>query len=173
VTEVLQDGVELLRAPPVAARAPLGPPVGQQNGGGHGDRQPPRDGPLAAIAAKLELPIDSVSRIYRENEGQIQLAFKRTLLPNRASKAASMREVALLTAVGRQGAEIEVSTPFAAMREECRAYGVLDSPNFAGEIGKLDFRLTGGRNDRQASVLRHHYEDAAMLIGRMVGGTGS
>jgi hypothetical protein len=159
-----------------AAAPPAPPPppaVWQNGGGGDGDRQATGDGPIAAIAAQLELPVDTVGRVYREHEGQIQLAFKRAILPNRASKAASMREVSLLTATGRQASGIEDATSFAVMREECRAYGVLDSPNFAGEISKLDFRLSGGRNDRQATALRHHYEDAADLIGRMVGGPSS
>lgn len=126
------------------------------------------DGAFAPIAERFELSLDQIERIYTLDDGQIRLAIKRSMLPEPDSKAASMRDVSLLIASGRQAAGAEDETSFALMREECQALGVLDGPNFATEVGKLDFRLKGGRNTRTVKANRHHFEEAAQLITRML-----
>jgi hypothetical protein len=125
------------------------------------------DNPLLAIARRLNLPIDVVDQIYETDDGTIRLALRRSMLPDPERKAAAMRHVSLLTVAGRQAAGEEL-TPFAAMREECLALKVLDAPNFASEVGKLDLRLTGARNSRTAKANRHHFEEAAELIQQIV-----
>jgi hypothetical protein len=123
---------------------------------------------FGAIASALSMDRDVVGRIYDEEDGQIRLIMKRTMLLEADKKAASMRHVALLVVVGRQAAGLEEYTPYDAIREECRELKVYDGPNFATEVGKLEFRTTGGRNSREARANRHHYDEAADLIRRIV-----
>lgn len=127
-------------------------------------------GLLGAVSKRLGLELDRVSRVYEEEDGQIRLIVRRAMLPNPNSRAASMRDVALLVVVGRQAARLEDQTPYALVREECRELKVLDDANFSTEIGKLEFRTEGGRNTRTARANRHHYDDAAELIRQMTEG---
>jgi hypothetical protein len=129
----------------------------------------PADGMVDSIATALSLDRDLVGRIYDEEDGQVRLIVKRTMLPEVSKKAASMRHVALLVVVGRQAAGLDEYTPYDAIREECRELKVYDGPNFASEVGKLEFRTKGGRNTKEARANRHHYDEAGDLIRRMTG----
>jgi hypothetical protein len=123
------------------------------------------DGRLVAkIAHRVGVETDTVSRVFEESDGEIRLILKRSMLPQPQQKATSMRNVSLLVVVGRQAAGIEEYTPYELMREECRELRVLDAPNFATEVGKLDFRTRGGRNTKEARANRHHFDEAAELI---------
>jgi len=119
---------------------------------------------LPDIAARLGLPSEAVELIYEDDGQEIRLIVPRALLPDPTRRAASMRQVSLLAAVGRQAAQLEEYTAYSLMREECVDLKVLDAPNFATEIAKLSFRVRGGRNSREAKANRHHYADAAELI---------
>jgi hypothetical protein len=130
-------------------------------------------GMLAEIASRLELDPGLVARIYDEEEGQLRLILRKAMLPEPERKASSMRHVALLLVVGRQAAGLEEHTPYDAIREECLELKVYDRPNFATEIGKLEFRTTGPRNSREARANRHHYDDAAQLIRQITQGEDS
>lgn len=122
---------------------------------------------LSRIAVALGLDRDPVARIYEEDDGQVRLVLKRAMLPEPNKKAASIRHVALLVVVGRQAAGLEEHTSYDAIREECRELKVYDPANFAADVGKLEFRTSGGRNSKEARANRHHYDDAADLIRRM------
>lgn len=135
--------------------------------------QSPATGMLAQIAERLGLDPALIARVYDEDDGQLRLILRRSMLPEPDKKAASMRAVALLVVVGRQAAGIEEHTPHEVIREECRELKIYDRPNFATEVGKLEFRATGGRNTRAARANRHHYEDAAELIRRIAHGGDS
>lgn len=126
-------------------------------------------GLLAAIARRFELSVDKVERIYDTAGGTVRLAIKRSMLPNADRKAAAMRNVSLLVAAGRQASGAEDHTTISVMRDECDALNVLDGANFSSEIAKLDFRITGGRNSRTAKANRHHFDDAAQLVRRILG----
>jgi hypothetical protein len=130
-------------------------------------------GPLAQLAAALGLDADAVGHVYEEDDGQVRLSLRRAMLPDPDKKAAAMRDVALLVVAGRQAAGVEDYTPFSVIREECRDLKVLDSPNFSTEVGKFEFRLRGGRNNKEAKANRHHLEEAAQLIKRMTQRTDS
>lgn len=127
---------------------------------------------LDAIARRFELPAETIGRIYEADDGAVRLAIKRSMLPEPDRRAAAMRDVSLLVVAGRQAAG-EEQTPFVDIREECRALNVLDGANFSSEVAKLDFRVRGARNTRTAKANRHHYEEAAQLIRRMLGESGS
>ncbi len=131
------------------------------------------EGTLAQIASRLGLDPSLAARIYDEEDGQLRLILRKAMLPEPERKAASMRHVALLLVVGRQAAGLEEHTPYDAIREECLELKVYDRPNFATEIGKLEFRTTGPRNSREARANRHHYDDAAQLIRQITQGEDS
>lgn len=152
--------------------APAGRPAagGEQAGAGIGlDPAPVGSGLLSRIAARLDVDPSLIARVYDEEDGQVRLIVKRTMLPEVSKKAASMRHVALLVVVGRQAAGLDEYTPYDAIREECRELKVYDGPNFAAEVGKLEFRTKGGRNTKEARANRHHYDEAGDLIRRMTG----
>lgn len=139
----------------------VGPEFGQVTAPVHGT------GALARIGSRLGLSEDAVSRVFEEDGGEIRLIVRRAMLPHPNSKAASMRDVALLVVTGRQAAGLEDSTSYDVIRTECQEIRVYDRPNFATELAKLEFRTTGGPRARHAKAHRHHYEDAADLIRRI------
>lgn len=128
---------------------------------------------LGKIAAALGHDREVIAGFFEEEDGEVRLIVKRTMLLEPGKKAASIRHVALLVVVGRQAAGTEDHTSYDAIREECRELKVYDAANFATEVAKLEFRTTGGRNSKQARANRHHYDEAADLIRRMTEATES
>lgn len=127
------------------------------------------NGQLELIASRLDLSVAAVERVYEADEQDgLRLILKRTLLPRPEQKAASMRDVALLVAVGRQAAGLEEYTSFATIRNECADLRVLDGSNFSAEVTKLEMRRRGGRNNQEVKAHRHHYEETAELISGIV-----
>lgn len=123
------------------------------------------NGQIELIASRLDLSVEVVKRVYEVDEKDgLRLILKRTMLPRPEQKAASMRDVALLVAVGRQAAGLEEYTSFAAIRTECADLRVLDGSNFSTEVAKLEMRRRGGRSSQEVKAHRHHYEDTAELI---------
>jgi hypothetical protein len=153
-------------APAVAPGSPGPSPAETMQPLGRGST--PNDGALASVSARLGLPLDSLEKIYEDDsEVGLRLIVKRSMLPEPDQKAASMRHIALLIAVGRQVANIEDYTPFSLIRNECAEVKVLDPSNFAKEVGKLGMRQRGSRNQQEAKVNRHHIEEATELIRTM------
>lgn len=122
---------------------------------------------IKGIADRFDLPSEAIQQIYDYEDGVVRLAIKRAMLPQSKSKAASMRDVALLVTTGRQAAGLEEFTPYEVIRTECRELKVYDSPNFASELAKLEFRTRGGRNSKEVKANRHHYHEAAELALKM------
>lgn len=148
-----------------AAAASSQPHATRNSGSGDPGGAPREDGEiLAKIAERLDLDRELVARVFDEEDGQVRLIVKRSMLPEPNRRAASMRHVALLVVVGRQAAGVEDYTAYDSIREECRELRIYDGPNFASEVGKLEFRTRGGRNTREAKANRHHFDDASDLI---------
>jgi hypothetical protein len=119
---------------------------------------------LAKCARRLNVSHDVVSAIFEQEGEGLQLIVPKGKLPNSNSKAASMRDIALLVAAGRQAAGLEDYTPLSIIREECAEFGLLDTNNFSTEIGRLGMRGQGGRNSREVRASRHQLEEAAELM---------
>lgn len=115
-----------------------------------------------AIASRTGASVVAVERVFEEIDGEIRLTLPPSALP--PSKAAAMRDVALLLVTARQAAGLDEYTPFGTIRAECIDLNVLDGPNFATEVGKLGFRLRGPRSAREARASRHHFEKAGQLV---------
>jgi hypothetical protein len=125
---------------------------------------------LGAIAGRLKLDLDIVTHIFEEEGEQIHLIVTKGKLPNAGSKAASMRDVALLLAAGRQAAGIEDYTAASVIRRECEELNILDASNFAVELGRLGMRARGGPKSREVHASRHQLELAAELMLEIAGG---
>jgi hypothetical protein len=133
----------------------------------------PAGDPIGALSVKLNLLRETVEQVFEPDEDHgLRLILKRSMLPRPDQKAAAMRDVALLISVGRQGAGLEEYTSFATIRRECEDLAVLDSSNFATEVGRLEMRRRGGRSAPELKANRHHYEDAGKLIG-VIAGSGA
>ncbi|HET8566578.1 MAG TPA: hypothetical protein VFL77_08910 [Solirubrobacterales bacterium] len=132
----------------------------------------PEDGAgmLDAISQRVGVDQHVVSGLFEERDGEVHLTIGRAQLPNGASKAASMRDVALLVAAGRQAAGLEDYTPTALIRRECDELGVLDSSNFSVEVSRLGLRTRGGSKSKEVHANRHQMEVAGELMTRIVGG---
>ncbi|MBV9311807.1 MAG: hypothetical protein JOZ73_13330 [Solirubrobacterales bacterium] len=139
-------------------------PAADLPGRGPGRGPAETDGLIARMSARLGIEVAVLSEIYEDVDGQLRLIIGPAMLPDRTRKAAAMRHVALLVAVGRQASGLEEYTALRIVRGECEDLGVLDSTNFATEVGKLGFRLQGGRNAREAKANRRHFEEASALI---------
>jgi hypothetical protein len=122
---------------------------------------------IEALSTRLRLDADLLHDIYEERDGDVSLVVSKTMLPGAATKAAAMRDVALLVAAGRQGAGQEEWTAFKRIREECEELGVLDRVNFATEVGKLGMRAQGTQKAREVRLARHHFEQAAELVAQI------
>jgi len=127
------------------------------------------DALLGRIARRLSLDYEIVTAIFEQKGDEIQLIVPKGKLPNASSKAASMRDIALLLTAGRQAAELEDYTPLSLIRKECDELGMLDSGNFSAEIGRLGMRAQGGRNSREIRASRHQLEQAAELMSSIAG----
>ncbi len=125
---------------------------------------------LTAIAKRLKLDLDVVTHVFEEEGDQVHLIVTRAKLPNGNSKAASMRDVALLVTAGRQAAAIEDYTAAALVRQECEELGVLDGPNFSTELGRLGMRARGGPKSKEVHASRHQLEQAAELVSQIARG---
>lgn len=124
-------------------------------------------GPLDHIVERLKLPSQMVRDIYEQEGSEVKLVVSRSSLTEPDSKAASMRDIALLVVAGRQAAGLEDYTTFEMIRDECRELNVYDQPNFASEVAKLEFRTRGNGKNKEARANRHHFERVAELISRI------
>lgn len=128
---------------------------------------------LSEIASRVGADYEVVSSVFEEKDDAVHLIVGRTQLPNGSSRAASMRDVALLVASGRQAAGLEDYTATSVIRRECEEIGVLDSSNFSVEVARLGMRARGGSKSREVHATRHQLELAGELMTRIVGGEGS
>lgn len=127
-------------------------------------------GLLDSISRRVGADQHVVSRLFEERDGEVHLTVGKAQLPNGESKAASMRDVALLVAAGRQAAGLEEFTPTSLIRRECDELGVLDSSNFSVEVARLGLRTRGGPKSKEVHANRHQMEAAGEMMTRIVGG---
>jgi hypothetical protein len=119
---------------------------------------------LEAIASRLKLDLDVVTHVFEEENEQVHLIVTKNKLPDASSKAAAMRNVALLLVAGRQASGIEDYTAASVIRRECEELKVLDASNFAVELGRLGMRTRGGPKSREVHASRHQLDLAGELI---------
>lgn len=92
--------------------------------------------PLARIAARLEIDVETVGEVFDVNEGEVELIVPVGKLPGRVATAT--KQIALLVAGGRQAAGIEDWTSLDRIREVCAYFKKLDSGNFAKTVREME-----------------------------------
>jgi hypothetical protein len=150
---------------PSSAGGNIGPPPGS----------PPKPRPGASlenIAAKLGLDRGAVEKVYGLNEEDLEIIVPTPSLSQRARPA--MRELILLTAVGRQaGGWDDGPTGVEQLRSVCEHYGgkYYDSNNFPNAIKDQHdhLRTTGKRKEMTIRVLPAGYTAGAALVKKMAG----
>ncbi|MBJ7353473.1 MAG: hypothetical protein JHC98_01485 [Thermoleophilaceae bacterium] len=127
------------------------------------------DAPMAAIATRLRIPDDVVSRVFDVDDDGVHLIPPRSAFAGQKKKAT--QEVALLIAAARQAAGIEDWTEVAEIRKVAEKKGVLDSGNFASQMSDLDghgLRLRGERSKRELKMNDAGYESAGLLAAELI-----
>jgi hypothetical protein len=127
---------------------------------------------LGNIASKLGLGADTVEKVYGVSDGNLEIVVPTASLTQKARPA--MRELILLTAVGRQaGGWDEGSTTVGELRAVCEHYGgkYYDGNNFANAIkdNRDHLRTSGQRKNLTVRVLPAGYTAGAELVKKMAG----
>ena len=92
--------------------------------------------PLARIAQRLEIDVETVGEVFDVHEGQVELIIPAGKLPSRVATAT--KQIALLVAGARQAAGIEDWTSLDKVRDVCAYFRKLDSGNFAKTVREMD-----------------------------------
>jgi len=126
--------------------------------------------PVAKIAAKLKLDVETVSQVFDASEGSLELIVGQGKFDKRAS--GGTKEIALALVAGRQGAGMEEWTHMGVIREAAEAYKRIDPPNFASTIKAMDdvFSIKGTGTKREVKLARPGWEKAADLVTRLGNG---
>jgi hypothetical protein len=121
----------------------------------------------SAIARRLGVEPEPLLEIYDVSGDAPTLIAAPSRLPVQKSRAT--RLIALLLVAGRQAEGVEEWTPTGVIRDECRRYGVLDGPNFAGDIAALGeyFGFRGQPRSREAKMNLRGFEAAGREVLRL------
>ena len=132
------------------------PQVGRGGGTTAARRQEPAgaDDLLGKIASRLGVEREQLEDIFDEQDGSIGLI----VAPRRldGAVASGTKQIALLVATARQGAELEDWTSVNEIRRWCEEYKRYDSTNFSKTIGSMDnvFGMRGQKQQRQVKMSR-------------------
>src|SRR4029077_8087443 len=98
-------------------------------------------GTLQQLTDRLGLSADVAGRIWAVEEGELHVIAPPSRLSD--NRRGAMREVALLTAVGRQAGGWDASTALTTLRSSCDSYGprFFDPNNFNNAINDLGDEL--------------------------------
>lgn len=128
---------------------------------------------IQRIARHLGLATEIVDETFFENDGQVGVALPPSKLED--SKKAATRQLATLVVLGNQAAGISDWTPVAEIRNVCNEFGVLDIPNFAATISRMDdiLQVRGKGQYREARLRRPGLEVAKHLLINFAGRSAS
>jgi hypothetical protein len=138
---------------------------GSENGGGGG----PVTDKAKAIAKKMHITADKVEKVY-DLDDDVSITLQGSKFPK--DRANATVDLALLYAAARQGGYGDTTTSYADLRAVADEFGVLDSGNFAGTIGKHKnwFTIKGTGKSRTVKVTNTGYEDAGKRIDEILAG---
>ncbi len=120
--------------------------------------------PVELIAEGLGISVDAASELFYVDEDEIELMIPRSRLPH--ATAAATKQIALLTAAGRQLARYDDGwTSASVIREMCRQFNRLDTRNFSATLLEMDeeFVVRGKGQTREIRVARPGLEKAREL----------
>lgn len=124
---------------------------------------------LGKVAAKLKLDLDTVKEVYHEADGRFDIIVSPTKLEK--AKSAGMKQLALLIAAARQGAELEEFTDAEHIRYFADEFKKYDSANFATDLKGMEEEFRIRREGRKILVKlgRPGWDRAAELVRRLGG----
>jgi hypothetical protein len=119
---------------------------------------------LAKIAARLRLTEQIVSDVYEETDGAIDVIVPAARFE--ARKAPAAKQIALLVAAARQGAELEEWTDVDQIRHFAEEYKKYDPNNFAATLKEMDdvFRVKQTGRTITLKLSRPGWDKAAELV---------
>lgn len=160
----------------LAGKTPASPsPPADQCGQSRATPSSQRDlsDPVAALAAKLKLDADTIERVFDFHDDGVQLTVAPSELAN--SQREAMGEVAYLITAALQSSGRMDEVPIQAIKEACADRGVLDAPNFARAMAKIDGKgITKRGRDKQQTyrINARGYEIAATIAARITSVSG-
>jgi hypothetical protein len=125
---------------------------------------------VSGIARRLKVSTEEVSEVFEIVDDDVRLIVAPSVLPKQ--RAAATRAIALLIAAARQSAGVDDGwTNQDVLRDHCREFGVLDSANFASEIGGMGdyFGLKGSGRSRKIRVNLRGLEEAGNKVRELAG----
>lgn len=124
---------------------------------------------LSKVAAKLKIDLDTLKEVFHEQDGKFDIIVPPAKLETR--KAPGMKQLALLVAAARQGAELDDFTDMEHIRHFAVEFNKYDSANFATDLKDLEDELRFRRDGRKIFVklTRVGWERSAELIRRFGG----
>ena len=124
--------------------------------------------PLAALATKLGLDADAVGRIFDFHGGRVQLTVATSDLAKSQQEATG--EVAYLITAALQGGLGVDEVSLQTIKDACEDRGVLDTPNFARAMSKIEGKgitKRGEGKQRSYRINARGYEIVAKIVERI------
>jgi hypothetical protein len=125
--------------------------------------------PVGALAAKLKLDADAVERVFDFHGDGVQLTVATSDLAESQSEATG--EVAYLITAALQASGLKDEVPIQTIKEACEDRGVLDAPNFARAMSKIEGKgisKRGAGKHRAYKINARGYEIAAKIVERII-----
>jgi hypothetical protein len=124
---------------------------------------------LAKVAVRLKIDLDTVKEVYHEADGKFDIIVSPTMLEK--AKSTGMKQLALLVAAARQGAELEEFTDADHVRHFADAFNKYDGGNFATDLKSMEDEFRVRRDGRKILIKlsRPGWDRAAELVRRLGG----
>jgi hypothetical protein len=127
---------------------------------------------MSKVGAKLKIGRETLGEVLDERDGKFDVIVPPGMLAT--GKAPGMKQLALIVAAARQGAELDDFTDVDHIRHFATEFNKYDSANFATDLRDLQDELRFRKDGRKLSVklTRVGWERATALI-RQLGGEES
>ena len=127
------------------------------------------DDPLAKIAARLRLAAEIVDQVFHVEDDRLDIVVPGSRLDPAKSRAT--KQLAMLVAAGRQGAELEEWTDADEVRHFATEFRRYDSANFATTLKEMDDVMLIRQTNRRIVIKlsRPGWEAASALVRRLAG----
>jgi hypothetical protein len=124
---------------------------------------------VGLVAARLRLNREAVGEVFDVTDGRLNVIVSTRKLA--AGKAPATKQLALLVATARQGADIEEWTDADEIRRFVEEYKRYDSANFAATLKEMDdiFRVKQSGRKISVKLSRPGWDRAAELINKLGG----
>lgn len=124
---------------------------------------------LGKVASKLKLDVATVKEVLHEEDGKFDVIVSPGALEK--AKSTGMKQLALLVAVARQGAELEEFTEADHIRYFADTFGKYDEGNFATDLKSMteEFRIRRDGRKILVKLSRPGWDAAAALVRRLAG----